>query len=156
MFDAWSNALAVLLHLPTRAQRELLLTYGIARASERPYHLVPSFWPPIRQGDDGWRDLRNAWRDRFSNTPGHYHNGGLWPVVNGWWGLALLEGGYRPAAIDLEETLQTANAVGGFPEYLDAHEGSARGTSPCTWSAAGALLLHQALEGEQLPFLSAP
>ncbi len=155
-FDAWSNALAVLLGLPSDAQRELLLTYGRARAAERPHHFVPSFWPPIRSGDDRWRALRTAWRDRFSNAPGHYHNGGLWPVVNGWWGLALLAGGHRDAATDLAESLHTANAVGNFPEYLDAHEGRPQGTCPCTWSAAGALLLDCALDGQTLPFLAAP
>ena len=155
-FDAWSNALAVLLELPTRGQQETVIAYGQKIASELPFGLLPAFWPPIRSGESGWDDLTGAWRDRFSNTPGHYHNGGLWPVVNGWWGAALARSGRKDQASRLLRSLRIVNQQGDFPEYLDATEGAPHGTCPCTWSAAGEILLEAALDGRSLPFLTAP
>ena len=144
-FDALGSALAVLAGLwPDR--RDALLDHGLTLAAETAPGLVPAFAPQIRAGDDGWATLRGNVRDRFSNRPGHYHNGGCWPMVNGWWVAALAEAGRPDAARALLGRVEEANADV-FPEYLDAEHGERLGTTPLAWSAAGAVLGRAALDG---------
>jgi fructokinase len=155
-FDALGSALAVLAGLwPGR--RAALLDHGLTLAAETAPGLVPAFAPQVREGDDGWVPLRGNVRDRFSNRPGHYHNGGCWPMVNGWWVAALAEAGRVGDAQALLGRLEAANADV-FPEYLDAEHGERLGTTPLAWSAAGAVLGRAALDGhigEWVPSLRA-
>ncbi|WP_420455994.1 PfkB family carbohydrate kinase [Rubrivirga sp.] len=137
-FDALGSALAVLADLwPDR--RDAPLTYGLALAADTAPDLVPAFAPTVRPGDDGWAALRGTTRDTFSNAPGHYHNGGCWPMVNGWWVAALASAGRPVDAADLLAHVRAANA-GAFPEYLDAEHGERLGTTPLAWSAAGEIV----------------
>jgi hypothetical protein len=153
-FDALGNALAVLLGLGSDSHRRRVLDTGERIRKQQPGGLVPAFWPPIREGDDAWPALTENYRDVFSNEPGHYHNGGLWPMVNGWWGMALAAEGRTDAARDLLGALHDANRVEPgsgtdrflFPEYRDAGAGLPHGTCPLGWSAAAALLLAVTLD----------
>lgn len=158
MFDGWSNAIAVALELGSEDQRNSILDHGLRVAADRSFELVPAFWPPIRPGDARWTELRNNFRDTFSNEPGRYHNGGLWPVANGWWGVALRAMGRDDEAQKFLERIYEVNrprdgvAESTFPEYLDASDGTPGGVTPCTWSAAGAVLLKHTLDGDELNF----
>lgn len=175
-FDAFSNALAVLLGLGTADTTRRTLDAGETIRRKRPADLIPAFWPPIQEGDPEWHLLVGNHRGRFQNEPGRYHNGGLWPMVNGWWGCALAEAGRPEAAEDLLDALHRANrtvtsdpeadGVDGpsrdaaargwdgdgwtFPEFLDAETGRAGGTMPLTWSAAAPALLDAHRRGESL------
>lgn len=157
-FDAWSNALALLLGVPTEAQAARLVAAGEALRAERPHTLVPAFWPPITEEDPAWAALRANYRDRFSNHPHAYHNGGLWPMINGWWGCALAAHGRPETAADLLARLHAANRGGTnddvwtFPEYLHGETGVPGGTPRLAWSAAGAVLLARHLHGQPLTY----
>ena len=158
LFDAWSNALAVLLGVPTAAQIDSLVREASGIRAARPHGLIPAFWPPVTSEDPAWADLRSNYRDRFNNSPYAYHNGGLWPMINGWWGCALASGERHEAAANLLEQIYVANRGGTegadwtFPEYLHAETGQPGGTPRLAWSAAGAVLLEQHLEGRPLWF----
>lgn len=153
-FDGWSNALALLLGLGDEQQRASVLRRAESIRRERPRQLLPAFWPPIEEDDPEWDALRTNRRSQFSNAPGRYHNGGLWPVVNGFWGAGLADEDEPSKARRLLESISEANleADPPFPEYLDATDGTPGGTAPCTWSAAGSVLLHCRLRGERLSF----
>ncbi|WP_412061233.1 PfkB family carbohydrate kinase [Rubrivirga sp. IMCC45206] len=150
-FDALGSALAVLADLwPDR--RDTLLTHGLRLAAATAPSLVPAFAPTVRPGDPAWATLRGNVRDTFSNAPGHYHNGGCWPMVNGWWVAALAHAGRPVDAADLLARVRAANADT-FPEYLDAEHGERLGTTPLAWSAAGDVIGAAALRGP-LPWLT--
>ena len=154
-FDGWSNALAVLLGLGSDAQQQRVLETGREIAEARAVAMVPAFWPPITPGDADWPALLSNCSGSFDNDPGRYHNGGLWPVVNGWWGMALEAAGRHDEARALADHIDRANralADASFPEYLDARDGSPCGVIPCTWSAAATVLLDSALDGSDLNF----
>jgi hypothetical protein len=158
MFDAWSNALAVLLALGDARQHDGLLDHGHVLADALPHRLVPAFWPPIAEGDPGWTVLQANHRGTFQNRPGHYHNGGAWPIINGWWGAALCVAGRADEAHPLLRQIHAANRQGQeddtwtFAEYLDADQGAPGGTPRLAWSAAGTILLTQYLAGQSLFF----
>ena len=141
-FDALGNALACLLGLGSDETRRRVLDHGM---SIRRHGLVPAFDPPIRPGDHEYRWLAGATTGRLRNRPGRYHNGGLWPMVNGFWALALARHGRGEDAKRVARAIARANAVAhesgadprsAFCEYLDATTGAGAGSCPQAWSAA--------------------
>lgn len=144
-FDALGSSLALLAGL-WRDRADTLADHGLGLAG--PSGLIPAFSPTVRAGDPGWDVLNANVRDTFSNRPGHYHNGGAWPMVNGWWVVALSLMGRATDARTLADAIRCANRDGVFPEYLDADQGVPHGTSPLAWSAAGEILAAAALEGQ--------
>jgi glycogen debranching enzyme len=108
--------------------------------------MIPAFWPPIEPGDREWPGLEAMAAYGFRNRPGAYHNGGRWPMVNGFYGLALLSVGDRDGARAVLEHIRAA----GFAEYIDT-DGSPGGASPTTWSAAAEVWLSAALDTPSHP-----
>ncbi|WP_257460758.1 amylo-alpha-1,6-glucosidase [Archangium lipolyticum] len=156
-FDLLANALCVLLRLGEAGQDARLAAHA-RRLAEPPTGLLPSFWPSILPGEEGWSALQANCRYGFRNAPGEFHNGGLWPVWNGWWGAALCALGERERARELLSAIHRLNQLDaegsewGFYENFHARTGQPLGTRVCTWSAAGAVLLHHFLEGKSLYF----
>lgn len=152
-FDGLGSALALAFGLAfTGPLAERLLDYGEQLADTTASGLLPAFWPPITPDDPAWSGLAENVRDHFSNFPGHYHNGGVWPFVNGWWGLALARHGRTGAARSVLDRLYDFNRLDaegdgwGFYEYTPADAVEPRGTRHTAWSAAAVVLLHHALE----------
>ena len=144
-FDALGSSLAALAGL-WKDRAEGLADHALSLAG--PSGLVPAFSPIVRAGDSGWDVLQANVRDTFSNRPGHYHNGGGWPMVNGWWVAALTQMGRTLDASALTNRIRSANQDGAFPEYLDANRGEPHGTSPLAWSAAAEVLAQASLDGQ--------
>ena len=158
-FDALSNALSVLLGLPDKDQCRRLLDHGQKISESLPLRMVPSFWPPVAEGEPGWRELQASYKDTFSNAPCQYQNGGVWPMVGGWWGLALCAAERTAEARTLLDAVHAFNRKElqagedwGFYEYGHARTGTPGGVRFCSWSAAGAVLLGRGLEGHGLFF----
>jgi hypothetical protein len=153
-FDALGNALAVLLDVPSAAATRRLLDHGRILCDVGPTDLVPCHWPPVTRDDPQWKALAANAAFGFKNEPGCYHNGGIWPMVNGWWGLALCRAGRLDEAQRLLARIDALNRRDaepgggwGFHEFADARSGEPGGTRHLAWSAAGGLLLHEALAG---------
>ncbi|CAN0599201.1 unnamed protein product, partial [Laminaria digitata] len=72
----------------------------------------------------------------FRNAPGRYHNGGLWPMVNGFAAAAFRRHGDVKRADAITDAIGAANIRDAFPEYLDANTGEGAGTRNMAWSAA--------------------
>ena len=102
--------------------------------------------------------MRSSFRDDFRTRPNEYHNGGLWPMVSGWWGAALVASGEVGAAERLlAETCAfnqqgSDSSGGGFYECGNSMTGRENGTRRCTWSASGQLMIEAALRGKSLYF----
>jgi glycogen debranching enzyme len=118
--------------------------------------MVPAFWPPITEDDTEWNQLNANYSYSFKNKPYHYHNGGVWPMVNSFWGMALLKAGKTNTAKKLLSSITEFVKKGkenndwGFYEYADSLNGTPGGTDRMAWSAAGLILLKKTLEGKQL------
>jgi hypothetical protein len=140
-FDALSNSLAVLLGLSTADQRRASLDY--TAELERQRGMLPAFWPPIEDGEPDYRRLEAMAIHGFRNRAGDYHNGGLWPMVNGFWAAALLVAGEARRSQAVVDALLAANrrgSDGGFYEFHSADTLEPGGTPRCTWSAAGEII----------------
>ncbi|MFP4607771.1 MAG: amylo-alpha-1,6-glucosidase [Thiohalospira sp.] len=151
-FDAFANILASLLDVADDAQRAEVDGYleGI-RPAELP--LVPAFHPVITPRDEEWEDLQMTFSYTFKNHPYEYHNGGLWPFLSGFHAADLARRGREEEARRVTAAIDRANALpmGGedwsFPEFVHGRDLTPGGTFHQGWSAAGAIMAHQALEG---------
>lgn len=139
VFDALGNALCCLLELGSPRTREASLAYAVQASC---FDLVPAFHPAIEPGDPAYEMLERAAGYGFRNAPGRYHNGGLWPMVTGFWVLAARQLGQQDQAERWAQGIAAANRKGepGFAEYLDAHSGAPGGTQGQGWSAAAEII----------------
>lgn len=147
-FDALGNALSCLLRLePVEEHRKIL---DFAQQISK-FNLVPAFHPVIEHDDEQYLKLISAakavGKTEPRNKPGQYHNGGLWPFVNGFWVLVARQIGRLDVCKQWEKGIDDANALqdGGFYEFVDARTGEAKGMKGQAWSAAGKIFAHSDL-----------
>ncbi|HIE37881.1 MAG TPA: glycogen debranching protein [Anaerolineales bacterium] len=154
-FDGLANGLALLVGLGNGEAAAQVVEYVRSLCAASGSDLLPSFYPPIQPRDPDWEGLRVNYAYRFSNRPYAYHNGGLWPVLTGFWIAALVARGYGERAACHLEAIHRANAreadgeAWGFYEYHHGRTHRPMGTRHTTWSGAGAVIAHRALEGHQ-------
>lgn len=152
-FDLQANSLALLMDLGSTAQRSTLLNF-IRQAMQERAGLLPSFFPTIMYNDWEMHELEHNYAFTFRNKPHEFHNGGLWPVWNGWLVAALAHQQQEASARDALQRLHAANAQGGwqFNECLHGMSQQPVGVPHCTWSAGGAVLATQYIQGKRLYF----
>jgi glycogen debranching enzyme len=104
------------------------------------------------------------WRPRYEryNHPGHYHNGGIWPFVCGFYIAALVAAGRSRLAKQklaaLAATVQPAREASvafGFNEWLRAQDGTPCGQDWQSWSASMYLYAETAVRRGEVPLLDA-
>ncbi|WP_395077033.1 fructofuranosidase/invertase [Flavobacterium sp.] len=146
-FDAFANSLFLMLNIGNETFQENTMNYFIHLQSQTNFQLIPAFWPPIQTTDLDWNLLKNNCKYEFRNYPNEFHNGGTWPMVNGFYGLALLSKNKIKEANSLLEHLNEANAVEdfGFYENFNTKTEAPNGVKYCAWSAAATVLLHQSV-----------
>ena len=142
--DVFGNVLAILLGLTdARAERRTLDALTRSRAHD-PYP-VRAVTRPIKRASTLWRPYMARHRQ---NLVWQYHNGGIWPMVGGFWVMALVASGRRQQA--REELLKLARACAlknwAFTEWLHGKTLAPRGMSGQSWNAAAYLMAERAVE----------
>lgn len=127
-FDSLGNLLAILAGVADAAQTRAILDFFPAHNLTR--HPLPAIHPPVQPGDPDWRPYYVD-----INRPNHYHNGGLWPFIGGFYVVALVQSGRGKEAREALGNLAELNQTGDFPEWLEATTQSARGVTQQAWSA---------------------
>jgi hypothetical protein len=145
--DVLGNALAILFGLceGTRARSVLRAIDGAQQGA--PYPARATLRPITRQ-EPHWR----AYMERHQQNLEHqYHNGGIWPMVGGFWVMALAAAGLKSRARAELERLAAANAVNEwqFNEWFHGLTGEPRGMPRQSWNAATFLLARRAVQGEK-------
>jgi glycogen debranching enzyme len=136
--DVLGNLLAVLLGLadPPRARR---IVQTLERADIESPHPARAVLTPLRRRDRLWR----AYMERHEQNREHqYHNGGAWPMIGGFWVLALAALGRTARARTALLGLARACAANdwAFQEWFHGRSGAPRGMRGQSWSAAMLLL----------------
>ncbi|MBG6110504.1 GH15 family glucan-1,4-alpha-glucosidase [Flavobacterium sp. CG_9.10] len=146
-FDAFANSLALYLNIGSEDFQNVVLEYSLALKDGMPLQLLPAFWPPIKESDLDWNLLKNNCKYEFRNYPNEFHNGGSWPMVNGFFGLALLAKEKNDEASRLLNAINKANAVEDFSFYenFNSETKAPNGVPFCAWSAAATVMLHQSI-----------
>lgn len=154
-FDAFANVLMSLFDLADESQRDSVDTYIDSIVEDKRITLLPAFHPVIKPVDESdWQDLRMTFSYSFKNHPYEYHNGGLWPMITGFYAAALAKHGQIEKAESFLDGINQANAMSqdyngdwGFSEYIHGSEFTPCGEPSQGWSAAGAVIAHKALVG---------
>lgn len=151
-YDFWSIALLFLLDIPSKestAKLEKVISNIFIASNNKG---IPGFYPLINEDDKSYQALLFNHHYRFKNHPGHFHNGGIWPVVNGFLIAGLNKVGYHSTANllmeALIENLSIAQKNHPFAEYFDFFEAKANGVDELCFSASGYLLAFNALNNK--------
>ncbi|GAK92048.1 hypothetical protein JCM19298_2536 [Nonlabens ulvanivorans] len=149
-YDAFANSLFVMLDLGTQELRENIISYSQNLLSKTILKVLPAFWPPVMEEDEEWNLLKDNCKYEFRNFPYEFHNAGSWPMVNGFYGLALAHMGHDNIAQELLKNVNRLNEQKEFSFYENFHTktGEPIGVPKCAWSAAGAVILHQTLNNK--------
>jgi hypothetical protein len=154
-FDSLANILASLLGVSDTARRKKVDSYIRSEIIKENETLIPAFYPVIKPMDHDWEELKMTFSYTFKNEPYQYHNGGLWPMISGFYAADLAARGKLEAArrqvieIHKANQLKMDGSSWSFPEYVHGTLHTAQGTFRQGWSAAGAVIGHFALENKQ-------
>ncbi|MEA1889350.1 MAG: glycoside hydrolase 100 family protein [Pseudomonadota bacterium] len=155
-FDAFANVLASLLDVADDEQRDNVDTFIAEELANDELPLLPAFHPVIKPVDQDWESLQVMFSYTFKNKPYEFHNGGLWPMVTGFYVADLAWRKHTEHARKLLQAIHNANAMAmedeawGFPEFVHGKDFTPGGTRHQGWSAAGAIIGHHALDGQRI------
>ncbi|MBL7858563.1 MAG: hypothetical protein JNM57_12815 [Cyclobacteriaceae bacterium] len=152
-FDLQANSLALLLHIGKTDQQQIVLTF-LADVMKQITSILPSFYPAVEKTDWEMKELENNYAYTFRNSPHEFHNGGLWPVWNGFLTAALTAHQQTDDARKVTAYLHEANSALEW-EMNECFHGQTKkpiGVARCTWSAGGAVIAEKSIEGKKLFF----
>jgi glycogen debranching enzyme len=69
------------------------------------------------------------------NVPHHYHNGGIWPFIGGFYVAALVHAGRMTDAAAALDRLAALNLAGDFNEWHHGETAEPMGVKDQAWSA---------------------
>jgi glycogen debranching enzyme len=153
-FDGFANVLASLLGVSTPKRRRKVDMYIEKHVVPWQFKLLPAFHPVIKPVDKDWEDLQITFSYSFKNRPNEFHNGGLWPMITGFYVADLARRGETEKAGNYLDAIHGANALPmdgaswSFPEFVNGRDFTAGGTHHQCWSASAAIMGHLALEGK--------
>jgi glycogen debranching enzyme len=142
--DVFGNVLATLCGAMSRAAARRTLDALLASRVHEPYP-VRVVVQPIRKQSALWRPYMARHRQ---NAAWQYHNGGVWPMVGGFWIAALARHGRKREARTELAKLAHACALDdwAFAEWLHGRTCAPRGMRGQSWNAAAFLLAEHAAE----------
>lgn len=145
--DAFAASLILILNIGSEEFQNKIISNADLLASSTKLGLLPAFWPPIFENDEHWNLLKNNCKYEFRNFPYEFHNGGSWPMVNGFFGLALVAKAETKKAMHVLSKINHANSINNFSFYenFNTKTQEPNGVSFCAWSAAATVMVHQSL-----------
>ena len=141
--DVFGNVLALLCGLVTDGMSQLIIETLLKENVHEPYP-VRVVCEPILQTHMLWRPYMSRHEQNFA---WQYHNGGIWPMVGGFWVLALARAGRQDLAWTELVKLARAAALNDweFNEWLHGEAHAASGMPKQSWNAATFLWAEHAL-----------
>lgn len=155
-FDAFANVLVSLFDVANEDERSKVDAFIADELIHDDLPLLPAFHPVIKPVDEDWEELQVMFTYTFKNKPYEFHNGGLWPMLTGFYVADLAKRGRKNEAKKYLDAVHRANALEmegepwGFPEFVNGEDLNPGGTRLQGWSAAGAIIGQRALEGRRV------
>lgn len=156
-FDSMANVMVMLFNIADSIQCKSVDDYIADEIVSDEIKLLPAFDPVVTPKDEAWEDLQMTFSHKFKNEPYEFHNGGLWPIVTGFYVASLATRGKDDLARAYCNGIHEANKKAvdddetwGFAEYLHGKTFQPGGTSPMGWSAAAAIIAEKYCAGERL------
>ena len=140
-FESLGNTLAILTDVADDKKRDSIIDYVFENSIDQPCPLT-AMSPPVFPNEVSWQFIY-AEREK----PYEYHNGGIWPMIAGFWIKALVKAGRHDDARRQLERLASVLSEQGwlFHEYLHGKTLEPMGRTNQAWSAAGYILAYHAV-----------
>jgi uridine kinase len=152
-FDAWSIGLLLMLNISSSNTNDQLENAIVKVLAKYGNQGIPAFWPLIFEEDNDYKTLLYNHSYRFKNHPGHFHNGGVWPVINGFLVAGLKIAGKDETAAKVQQVMEskiiTSFDKHPFTEYFSLMDGKAGGIKNLCYSASGYLLADAVIQNQQ-------
>ncbi|MDP3996301.1 MAG: hypothetical protein Q8P86_01230 [bacterium] len=110
-------------------------------AKHNVFPIMPSFHPVISQGDHNWDHLKRSAIFEFRNDPHEYQNGGLWPLVHGFFVSSFPKKEGEKKLEAFARTLQEDGYI--FPEYYSGKTFEPKGIMRHGFSAAAYIIAYE-------------
>jgi glycogen debranching enzyme len=145
-FDTLGNLIAILFGVADQQKANLILDYVHNCGLNEPFP-IQAVYPAVHPGEKDWREY---FRVRNLNQPHHYHNGGIWGFIGGFYVAALVQAGRLNEAQTQLDKLTEMNHLGirrewEFNEWFHGISGRPMGYAGQSWSAAMYLYAHDAV-----------
>lgn len=146
-FDSLGNLLAIVSGVADAGATATILDFiDRHHLADRP---MKALHPAIRPGDPDWRDYYG-----MLNLPEHYHNGGIWPFIGGFYVAALVMADRDRDAEAALGRLAALNNAGEFSEWHHGATGEPMGVRDQAWSAGMYIYAYECVSRGQLPWLT--
>ena len=143
-FDTLGNLLAILSGVADAARTTTILDFidrhGMAQSP------IASLAPVIEPGHPDWREYYG-----MLNVPYHYHNGGVWPFIGGFYVAALVKAGRLDAAAQALDRLTALNRTSDFNEWHHGLTYQPMGVTYQAWSAGMYLFACECVTRSDVP-----
>lgn len=159
-FDLLGNSLAILSGLASPTRADEMISWieeeceTLRKKGKLAVNLPPNFFPYINPDDPDWHPRYDSF-----NKPGEYHNGGIWPFIDGFYVAALVAANRFSLAeeklVELTHCIKLPRAESvdfGFNEWIKAQDGKPMGQDWQTWSAALYLYAAKCVEEKRTPY----
>lgn len=145
-FDTLGHLLAILADVATDERADICLDF--INRNEIAAWPAKALFPPVQPGTSDWRAYYG-----MLNTQHHYHNGGIWPFVGGFYVAALVHRGRTAEAAAALDRLATLNLAGSFNEWHHGATGEPMGVRDQAWSSAMYIYAWHAVKTGKAPFI---
>jgi len=142
--DNFANGLLFASDVMEKRQREELLDAVINKYLDVQFPIMPAFDPVIEEGSLHWAHLAHNYLFEFRNQPYRYHNGGLWPMITGFFLAHAKPPRGKEYLARFAEILARDGYM--FPEYYHGLTHEPLGTQYIGLSAAGYILAYKAYD----------
>lgn len=145
--DSFANSLILLTDIPLKKDIKKIKETLNKRLNSQKIKILPAFWPPITSFHHFWRDLKMNSLFKFENKPYHYHNGGLWPLIQGFFIAGLMKQGKEKLAKKYLKEFAKAMSEDNyeFHEYFDGKRYNPEGIKNSGFSAAGYIIAYMSV-----------
>ena len=145
-FDSLGNLMAILTGVADSRQTAAVLDLISRNALD--CGPLRSLFPAVRPGDPDWRDYYG-----MLNVPDHYHNGGVWPFIGGFYVAGLVATRRYGEAQAALRDLANLNQAGGFNEWHHGATGQPMGVTDQAWSAGMYLFAYESVKHGRVDLL---
>jgi hypothetical protein len=144
----FDNALLLLTDIVDTETKQAITSSVFAKCAPDNFPILPAFAPVIDDTDPAWDQLTSNYRYNFKNEPYKFHNGGLWPLVHGFFlaGASSYDNEIMKKLDSFAVVLQEGAYT--FPEFYHGKTFEPLGTKYLGFSAAGYIIAYSLIKND--------
>lgn len=137
-FDSFGNILAIATKIANKKRSNKIINHVIKNKINKPFPIM-ALSPVVFKNKKDWESIYLR-----KEKPYTYHNGGIWPMITGFWIYILNKNNKHNLAkkelYELAKNIQKYNWK--FHEYFHGKTGKSMGKTQQAWSAAGYIIAY--------------